>query len=181
MTQTQNPLRGTLGVGPAGDFRIRFERVLAHAPDRVWAWIAEPERLERWLPGCAVDARFGGAVRFDFGDEGAATGVVSEAEPPGERGLLVHGWSWEGVPDSVVRWTLEPVPEGTLLTLVHGELEPEPATDFATGWHVMLDALALDLEGGSADAAWARIGEVAALYAGSSEVAGASEAPDPES
>lgn len=163
--QVPNPLRGTLGVGPEGVFRIRFERVLAHSPERVWAWITDPERLERWLPGCAVDARVGGAVRFDFGDEGAATGVVSEAVPPGDPGVLAHSWCWEGVPDSVVRWTLEAAPEGTLLTLVHGELSPEPAADFATGWHVMLDALALAAGGEPTDAAWGAAGEVAALYA----------------
>lgn len=165
-----NPLRGTLGIGPDGAFRIRFERVLAHAPERVWAWITEPERLELWLPGCVIDPRVGGAVSFDFGDEGTATGVVSEAVPPGEQaaggqGALVHSWCWEGVPDSVVRWTLEAVPEGTRLTLVHSELLPEPAVDFATGWHVMLDALALAADGKPADDAWNAVGEVAELYA----------------
>lgn len=170
-----NPLRGTLGIGAGGAFRIRFERVLAHTPERVWAWITEPERLALWLPGCAIDPRVGGAVSFDFGDEGTATGVVSEAVPPGgqgvgehgveERGVLVHSWCWEGVPDSVVRWTLEAVPEGTRLTLVHAELLPEPAADFATGWHVMLDALALAADGKSADDAWNAVGEVAELYA----------------
>ncbi|PWV44433.1 SRPBCC family protein [Nocardiopsis sp. L17-MgMaSL7] len=164
-TRIPNPLRGELGVGSEGEFRIRFERVLAHAPGRVWAWIAEPERLERWLPGCVIDARVGGAVRFDFGDEGTATGVVTEAVPPGDRGVLVHSWRWEGVPDSVVRWTLEPVAEGTLLTLVHSELAPDPAPDFATGWHVMLDALALAAEGEPTEGAWAALGEVAEFYA----------------
>jgi uncharacterized protein YndB with AHSA1/START domain len=164
-----NPLRGTLGIGSDGAFRIRFERQLAHAPERVWAWITEPDRLALWLPGCAIDPRAGGAVSFDFGDEGTATGLVSEALPPGEAGepgVLVHGWSWEGVPDSVVRWTLEPVPGGTRLTLDHSELLPEPAADFATGWHVMLDALALVADGKPSGDVWNAVGEVAGLYAG---------------
>jgi uncharacterized protein YndB with AHSA1/START domain len=168
-TPTSDSLRGTLGIGADGAFRIRFERVLAHTPERVWAWITDPEKLVLWLPGCTIDPRVGGAVGFDFGDEGAATGVVSEAVPPGspeEKGVLVHTWCWEGVPDSVVRWTLEAVPEGTRLTLVHGELLPEPAADFATGWHVMLDALALAVGGKPADDAWNAVGEVAELYAG---------------
>lgn len=171
-----NPLRGTLGIGSDGAFRIRFERVLAHDPERVWVWITDPERLALWLPGCVIDPRVGGAVRFGFGDEGAATGVVSEAVPPGEpgegvgeQGVLVHSWCWEGVPDSVVRWTLEAVPEGTRLTLVHVELLPEPAADFAAGWHVMLDALALAADGKPTDDAWNAVGEVAELYADTSE------------
>ncbi|WP_017587685.1 SRPBCC domain-containing protein [Nocardiopsis ganjiahuensis] len=172
---TQALRRGTLGTGPDGAFRIRFERVLAHTPERVWAWITEPGRLALWLPGCAIDPRVGGAVSFDFGDEGTATGVVGEAVPPGEaegsgtQGVLVHSWCWEGVPDSVVRWTVEAAPEGTRLTLVHSELLPGPAADFATGWHVMLDALDLAAEGRSADDAWNAVGEVAELYADASE------------
>ncbi|GAA1459908.1 SRPBCC family protein [Nocardiopsis exhalans] len=164
-TPTPDSLRGTLGIGADGAFRIRFERVLAHTPERVWEWITDPERLVLWLPGCTIDPRVGGAVSFDFGDEGAATGVVSEALPPGSKGVLVHTWCWEGVPDSVVRWTLEAVPGGTRLTLVHGELLPEPAADFATGWHVMLDALALAADGKPTDDAWNAVGEVAELYA----------------
>ena len=164
---TNRNSRGTLGLGPDGAFHIRFERLLAHRPERVWAWITEPEKLERWLPGCAIDPRVGGGVSFDFGEEGAATGVVSEVRPPGERGVLVHSWCWEGVPDSVVHWTLEGVPGGTRLTLVHTELLPEPAADFATGWHVMLDALALAADGKPTDDAWHAAAEVAELYAAS--------------
>lgn len=85
-TPTPDSLRGTLGIGADGAFRIRFERVLAHTPERVWEWITDPERLVLWLPGCTIDPRVGGAVSFDFGDEGAATGVVSEALPPGSKG-----------------------------------------------------------------------------------------------
>lgn len=158
-------LRGTLGIGDDGAFGIRFERLLGHPPERVWAWITEPERLERWLPGCAIDARVGGEARFDFGDEGTATGTVTEVVPPGRSGLLVHGWSWEGVPDSVVRWQLEEAPGGTRLTLVHRELVPEPAVDFAIGWHVMLDALALAADGEPTDTVWDSVEEIAGLYA----------------
>lgn len=48
---------------------------------------------------------------------------------------------------------------------MHGELLPEPAADFATGWHVMLDALALAADGKPTDDAWNAVGEVAELYA----------------
>ncbi|MGW9556312.1 SRPBCC domain-containing protein [Nocardiopsis sp. NPDC055551] len=163
-----HPLRGTLGVGDDGTFGIRFERFLGHAPDRVWAWLTEEDLRERWLPGCVIEARVGGAVRFDFGAEGVATGVVAAFHVPGRNGpdgFLEHGWYWEGVPESVVRWTLEGVDGGTHLTLTHRELRPEPAADFATGWHVMLDALALGVDGRPTGQAWAAMAEVAELYA----------------
>lgn len=41
---------------------------------------------------------------------------------------------------------------------------PEPAREFATGWHVMLDALALAQDDEPTDTAWAAIGEVSGLY-----------------
>lgn len=171
-----NTTRGTLGVGEGGDFRIHFERTLHHPPERVWQWITDGAKRERWLPGCEIDPRVGGTVRFDFGDEGAATGSVSEIREPGAgtdgTGVLVHSWAWEGVPDSVVRWVVEPALEGTRLTLDHGEVLPEPAVEFAVGWHLMLDALALDLDDRSAGQAWTRAENVAALYAGSAGSAG---------
>ncbi|MGW5876107.1 SRPBCC domain-containing protein [Nocardiopsis terrae] len=139
----------------------------------MWSWITEREKLERWLPGCAIDPRVGGPVSFDFGEEGTATGVVGEVVPPGPEGLLVHSWRWPGVPDSAVRWALEGVPGGTRLVLVHGELLPEPAAEFATGWHVMLDALTLAAGGGSSEDAWSAVGEVAELYAPSANAEGA--------
>jgi hypothetical protein len=34
-----------------------------------------------------------------------------------------------------------------VLVLLHRPLRPEPAVDYATGWHAMLDALAAHLNG----------------------------------
>ncbi|MER7079768.1 hypothetical protein [Saccharopolyspora kobensis] len=45
---------------------------------------------------------------------------------------------------------------GTHLVLVHSELVPEPAADFAVGWHVMVDAPGLGLDGARSETAWAR-------------------------
>lgn len=160
MTDPANS-KGTLGIGDGGDFRIHFERRLPHPPERVWQWLTVQEKLERWLPGCEIDAVLGGRVRFDFGDEGAATGEVLQVEEPA---VLEHTWTWQGMPDSRVTWLLTPHEEGTLLTLVHREVMREPAKEFAVGWHVMLDALALDLAGRSTDDAWAALEHVSSLY-----------------
>jgi len=50
---------------------------------------------------------------------------------------------------------------GTLLVLRHRPVRPEPAVDYSTGWHVMLDALAIQLDGGDPAAAEP---DFAALY-----------------
>jgi hypothetical protein len=36
---------------------------------------------------------------------------------------------------------------GSVLVLLHRPLRPEPAVDYAAGWHAMLDALAAHLDG----------------------------------
>lgn len=160
--------RGTLGVGPDGSFQIQFVRELPHPPEKVWLWLVQPEMLERWLPGCRIEAHPGGAVRFDFGEEGSATGeVTSVAAPDGGPGLLEHTWVWEGVPASAVAWHLEPLAGGTRLILRHRDLVEEPAREFALGWHLMLDALRLDLDGRPTEPAWAAAGDLAGLYLGS--------------
>lgn len=78
--------------------------------------------------------------------------------------MLEHTWVWKGVPESRVVWKLEPHDEGTCLTLVHREVLPEPAAEFAIGWHIMLNALKLDLAGRSTDEAWAAMEEIGSLY-----------------
>jgi uncharacterized protein YndB with AHSA1/START domain len=158
--------RGTLGIGDDGTFRIQFVRGFPVTTERLWRWLTDDELLQRWLPGCRIDGRVGGEVLFDFGEEGAATGTVTAAERPDPGGRLVHSWRWDGVPESQVTWELRPHGTGSRLTLTHSEVLPEPARDFATGWHVMLDALTLAEAGEPTDAAWAAMGDVAGLYVG---------------
>lgn len=166
MTDTAiDSARGTLGVGSNGSFQIQFVRHLPQTPEEVWLWLAEPEKLQRWLPGCRMEARAGGAVHFDFGDEGTATGRVGDiSAPEGGSGYLEHTWVWEGVPTSVVTWKLEPHDDGTRLTLLHRELVEEPAREFALGWHMMLDSLQLDIDGRPTDPAWAAGEELVGIY-----------------
>lgn len=137
--------RGTFGVDDDGAWQVRFERRLSHRPDRVWQALVDPDQQDRWVPGVRIEAVVGGAVRYDFGDEGVADGVVLAVEPPV---ALEHTWRWPGEPESTVRWELSPAGDGTVLVLLHRPLRPEPAVDYCIGWHTMLDALAIHLGGG---------------------------------
>ncbi len=137
--------RGTLGVGPDGAWQIRFERRLRHSPERVWDALVDPEQQDRWVPGVRIEAVAGGAVRYDFGDEGVADGVVLGVEPPF---ALEHTWRWPGEPESTVRWEVRPAEDGAVLVLMHRALRQAPAVDYCTGWHTMLDALRAFLDGG---------------------------------
>jgi uncharacterized protein (TIGR03086 family) len=72
-----------------------------------------------------------------------AAGTFREVEP-GRR--VVFGWGWEGSPDlppdsSAVIVTLEPADGGTLVRLVHEDLDGQQAASHGEGWTHYLERL----------------------------------------
>jgi len=121
---------------------LRFERVLRHAPERVWRALTEQGELERWHPTpFALDAA-GARVRFggEMGD-----GRLVEHDPPR---TLAYAWG-----EDELRWRLQPHDDGTLLVLEHTFDDRWKAARDAAGWHLCLDALATVLDGGAPPAA----------------------------
>ena len=121
--------------------------------DEAFALITEPERLRRWKTVSArVDLRVGGEYRFTVSPGHIAAGTYKEIEP-GKR--IVFGWGWDGSPDlppdtSTVTVTLEPVGEGTQVTLVHEGLTDEQAVGHAEGWNHFFARLESAAESGDA-------------------------------
>jgi uncharacterized protein YndB with AHSA1/START domain len=125
------------------DGGLRFERRLAHPPQRVWRAITDSADLAAWLiADGSVDAREGGAVLLRWSDTEVARGVVTRCEPPH---LLEYTWQEGEQPESVVRFELTPVTDGTLLVLTHMRIESRAG--FGAGWHAHLDLLAGLLDG----------------------------------
>jgi uncharacterized protein (TIGR03086 family) len=106
--------------------------------DEAFALITEPERLRRWQAVSArVDLRVGGEYRWTVTPGHVAAGTFREVEP-GKR--VVFGWGWEGNPHlapdaSIVSIMVEPVAEGTQVTLTHEGLTDEQAAMHAEGWN----------------------------------------------
>lgn len=106
--------------------------------DEAFALITEPERLRRWQTVSArVDLRVGGDYRWTVTPGHVAAGTFREIEP-GKR--VVFGWGWEGNPDlapdaSTVSVTIEPVADGTQVTLTHEGLTDGQAAMHAEGWN----------------------------------------------
>lgn len=119
---------------PARIPEIRITVVMPVAPARVFRALTSARAIAAWsgAPG-RVAARVGG--RFSMWD-GWNTGRVLARRSPT---TLVYTWrkdSWpEATKDSVVRWTLQKVPGGTRVTMVHSRL---PSTweyrDHKGGW-----------------------------------------------
>jgi uncharacterized protein YndB with AHSA1/START domain len=137
---------GTLEQARDGRWRLRFERRLAHPQEKVWRAVTEPEQLAAWFPTTVEGERAAGArLRFSFpgGQAEPMDGVMLAYDP---MSLLELAWG----PD-IVRIELEPIAEGTLLTLLDTLEERGKGARDGAGWHVCLDALAAALDGAPAD------------------------------
>ena len=131
----------TLHETPAGP-QLRFSRLLAHPPERVWRAITEPEHLKAWFPDTIEVTSWTPGATLHFRHEGglyAFDGRVLSVEP--ERALE---FTWG--PDTL-RLELEPDGEGTRLILLDTLEAVGKAARDGAGWHVCLDHLEHDLDG----------------------------------
>jgi uncharacterized protein YndB with AHSA1/START domain len=120
---------------------VRFERRLAHSPERVWRAITDPDELEAWFPD-TIEGEFGpgSEVRFPkFVEMGlSSVGKVTEFDPPR---LLAYTWG-----PSTLRFELEPMGDGC--RLIFTDILPrEETAKNAAGWEVCLADLESRLAG----------------------------------
>jgi uncharacterized protein YndB with AHSA1/START domain len=127
---------------------LRFERRLAHPPEKVFRAISDPAELAHWFPATVeTELRAGAPIRFTFEDVDfeAPDGELLEIDRPK---LLVYRWG-----DSVLRWEVVPDGTGCRLHFTHtlgggeawgGRLA---AARHAAGWDVCLAALEARLDG----------------------------------
>jgi uncharacterized protein YndB with AHSA1/START domain len=129
-----------------GAHTLRFERVLAFAPEEVWAALTEPDRLREWLAEAVVVPGEGGSIVLDFGEGGRESGRISIWEPPR---LLAYEWNFVGESPSHVRFELAALDDrrATRLTLEHTLLTGDVASGYGAGWHAHLDGLEGHLAG----------------------------------
>ena len=146
---------------------LRFERLLHHAPDRVWRALTEPEEESAWHP---TPARFepmvGGRVVYVPGGHIAdmPDGEVTDYDPPR---LLGYTWTAGEAESNHLRFEIHPHHEGSVLILIHTFEDRLKAARDGAGWHGCLAALAELLDGGASPAKLSpdRSGEWAALNA----------------
>ena len=128
--------------------------------EKVFQALIDPDHVLRWWGQTGVyrctrfhnDPRPGGKWRSEgIGPDGGnfhVSGEYLEIDPPH---LLVHTWiaSWTGAAQTVVRWELQSVSNGTLLRLRHNGLaaHPELAQSYR-GWPRMLGWIKALLETG---------------------------------
>ena len=135
---------GTVEQDGQGRWRLRFVRTLAHAPEKVWRAITEPEHLAQWFPTTIEGERAAGApLGFTFpephADLPAFDGEMLVYQPPR---VMEFRWGSE-----VLRLELRERGDGTELTLLDTLDERGKAARDGAGWHTCLDALEASLAG----------------------------------
>jgi uncharacterized protein YndB with AHSA1/START domain len=131
--------------GPAAGAEVRTDgerwtlvlvRELRHAPAKVWEALTDPSSLREWAPFDA-SRNLGTVGPVSLTTVGTPVPQVSEtrvtrAEEPT---LLEYRWG-----DNAIRWQLEPLGDGTRLTLWH-DIDRGFISMGAAGWHICLDVL----------------------------------------
>lgn len=153
MSTTEQPMGEVTREGDL--WRLRYERRLRHAPEKVWRAITESQHLAHWMPCDMVGERRQGAVvslpfwpevvaKYEMKETPELHGEITVWDPPS-----VFEWMWDV---DRLRFELTPTAEGTLLTFTTwlGEPSAEGSASTAAGYHVCLDHLVLLLDTGDA-------------------------------
>jgi uncharacterized protein YndB with AHSA1/START domain len=120
-------------------FPDRIERTveIAHPPAKVWAALTTSDGLGAWFGQQAeIDLRPGGSASMKWDSGHTADMRVERVEEP-----TVFGFTWHiyGLPDddprrTYVEFTLEPVGEGTRLTVVESGFAQLPEDVYRTAY-----------------------------------------------
>ena len=135
--------RDSYRPGPASGAEVRkgaqswtliVVRELRHPPTKVWQALTEPAQLREWAPFDA-DRNLASVGPVSLSTVGTPKPVISEtritrAEAPR---MLEYRWG-----ENDLRWQLEPLGDGTRLTLWHN-IGRDFVSMGAAGWHICLD------------------------------------------
>jgi uncharacterized protein YndB with AHSA1/START domain len=131
------------------------EIVIAAAPETVWQYLIDPDKVGRWMGrNISFDVRPGGSYRLEVGPGYGASGEFVELDPPSR---LVYTWGWEAVDgkenavppgSSTVEIELVAAGDGTRLRLTHRDLPTTEAADsHGSGWDHYLARLVVAATG----------------------------------
>jgi uncharacterized protein YndB with AHSA1/START domain len=120
-------------------------------PEAVFEFFVDADKLLRWQGVSAeLDPRPGGVFKLEVTPGWLAVGEFKEIDPPR---LVSFTWGWEGGPvapgSSLVRVTLTPDGNGTIVSLVHSGLpNDEMVAAHADGWQHFFERLEIAATGG---------------------------------
>jgi uncharacterized protein YndB with AHSA1/START domain len=113
-------------------------RELRHPPTKVWQALTDPAQLREWAPFDA-DRNLGITGSAKLSTVGTPTPQVSESRVKRAEAPRLLEYSWG---ENDLRWELEPLANGTRLTLWHN-IDRRFVSMGAAGWHICFDVLDL--------------------------------------
>ncbi len=124
-------------VRKAGEkWTLILVRDVRHPPAKVWQALTDPTHLREWAPFDADHSLAStGPVRLST--VGTPTPQVSETHVTRADAPKLLEYQWGG---NDIRWELEPIGDGTRLTLWHN-IDRGFISMGAAGWHICLDVL----------------------------------------
>lgn len=117
-------------------------RELRHSPEKVWQALTEPAQLHEWAPFDA-DRSLGATGPVKLSTVATPTPQISETSVERAEAPRLLEYSWGG---NDIRWELEPLADGTRLTLWHN-IGRRFVSMGAAGWHICFDVLDRFLQG----------------------------------
>jgi uncharacterized protein YndB with AHSA1/START domain len=111
-------------------------RDLRDPPPKVWEALTEPAQLREWAPFDA-DQSLGAIGPVQLSTVGTPTSQVSETTVKRAEAPRLLEYTWGG---NEIRWELEPLGNGTRLTLRHN-IDRGFISMGAAGWHICFDVL----------------------------------------
>ena len=144
---------------------LRFERRLAHPPEKVWRALTDPAEMRHWFPATVeTEMKIGAPIRFHFEDQDLddSEGEIVELDPP-----KVFAFLWD---KDLLRWELVPDGDGCKLFFTHtfggsdiwGDMVA--AARHAAGWDGCLDLFSARLDGRTEESSMDRWFERYELY-----------------
>lgn len=90
---------------------VKREIIIKAAPERVWRALTVPEERNRWeTRSCVIELEVGGIVELDYGWGVSYRGTIKEL-------VELHKMVVADSDDELTIWTLDPHPEGTLVSI----------------------------------------------------------------
>lgn len=137
--------------GAGDDGAVTLEVLIEAAPETIFEFFCDPEKMVRWKGiSATLDPRPGGLYSVDVTGQALARGRYVAVEPPRR---VVFTWGWAGdaaVPpgSSTVEVTLEPRGDATVVRLTHTGLPQEKHELHREGWEHFTARLVIAAAGG---------------------------------
>jgi uncharacterized protein YndB with AHSA1/START domain len=141
-TYTPGAATGATIEKEGDNWTLVLVRELRHPPAKVWKALTDPEHLREWAPFDA-DRNLGAVGAAKLTTVGAPGERVTEAHVKRADAPRTLEYNWGGFD---LRWQLEPLGNGTRLTLWHN-IDRRYISMGAAGWHICIDVLDRLLDG----------------------------------